>query len=235
MKTKLTRAAGLLLLLLTNQFLFASFGGGSIMGQVVDPDTKKPVADATVVLDNKGTTKEYTTNENGYYYASNIPAGVYNITVSFMSKHTDTYQVELSSDEQRTFDVELSNAIQMNKVVVYGKATRVEDKLINPVEPITIILKGEEMKKTASITKISDAAETLSGVVKVGNDYYIHGARAGGLAYYIDGGKVMGSPDIPLCGLQTYRMYDAYIPAKYGDALGGVVVIETRNYFSQQH
>ena len=69
--------------------------------------------------------------------------------------------------------------------------------------------------------------------VKVGNDYYVRGSRSGGMAYYIDGGKVMGSPDIPLCGLDNYRMYSGHVPAKYGDALGGIVVIETRNYFSE--
>jgi hypothetical protein len=234
MKTNLIRAAGLMLLICAFQFSFAGFTGGSIMGRVVDPETKLPVADATVILENEGTQKVYTTNEQGYYYASNIPAGVYTITVTYMSNHTTLEPVSVSNDEQATVDINFSTSVGMKTVVIASAATKITERLFDPADPTRDILKGSDIRKTP-ITVISGIAEFKSGVVKSGKDYYVRGARAGGLAYYIDGGKVMGSPDIPLCGLDTYRMYDGYIPAKYGDALGGVVVIETRNYFSEAH
>lgn len=88
MNTKIKiRAAGLLLLGLLFQCSFASIVGGSITGQVTDPETKQPVSDATVVFDNQGTQRVFYTNEQGYYYASNIPAGTYVITVSYMSNN----------------------------------------------------------------------------------------------------------------------------------------------------
>lgn len=225
MKTKLTRAAGLLLLLLTSHFVFAALGGGSIMGQVVDPETKEPVADAMVVLDNQGTQKIYYTNENGYYYASNIPAGTYTITVSYLTSHSTVAGVVLANEEARTVDLKLKPSADIE--VVW------EEPLIDPLEVRKEKL-DRDIIKHMPITNVEQIAETFAATVKIGHDYYVRGARAGGLAYYIDGGKVLGSPNIPLCGLQTYRTYDSFIPAKYGDALGAVVVIETRNYYSEQ-
>jgi hypothetical protein len=43
------------------------------------------------------------------------------------------------------------------------------------------------------------------------------------------------SESIPLCGLDTYEIYTGFIPPKYGDTAGGVVVLETRNYFTASH
>ncbi len=230
MKTKLTRAAGLLLLLLTSHFLFAASGGGSIMGQVVDPDTKDPVDGAMVVLENQGTEKLFYTNEKGYYYASNIPAGVYKVTVSYLSHKSIVEGVKVSSDESYVVDVALAVTTTMTEIPI----TTYRVPLVDDIDIRNGTLE-RNIIKNMPLVSVGELGETQAATVKIGNDYYVRGARAGGMAYYIDGGKVMGSPNIPLCGLQTYRMYDGFIPAKYGDALGGVVVIETRNYFSEQH
>ncbi len=223
------RAAGLLLLIFLAQVSFA-FTGASIMGRVVDPDTKEPVADANVVLENGGIQKFYTTNEQGYYYASNIPAGVYSLTVSLLSKVVKVIDIKVANDESRVVDVQFQQSIQMKdvEVVIY------RIPIIDPVDIQNGTLDRETVKHMP-ISKISNIAETQPGAVSIDGNYYVHGARAGGLSYYIDGCHVMGSPDIPLCGLDTYRMYSGYIPAKYGDALGGVVVIETRNFFGEVH
>ncbi|HLP50880.1 MAG TPA: carboxypeptidase-like regulatory domain-containing protein [Chitinophagales bacterium] len=228
MKTQNTiRAAGMLLLLFAAQLSFA-LTGGSIMGQVIDPETKEPVGFANVLLESQGTQKAYTTDENGYYYASNIPAGIYTVTVSLMSNKSQITDIKLGNEETLTVNVEFNQSVTLTETVI----TVYQEPLIDRIDAKMGVLDNEALGKMP-IQKISQVAEIMPATVKIGNDYYVRGARAGGLAYYIDGGKVMGSPDIPLCGLDTYRMYSGYIPAKYGDALGGVVVIETRNYFSE--
>ena len=222
------RAAGLLLLALVFQFSFASTGG-SIMGQVTDPETKEPVSDATVVLESQGGQKIFYTNEHGYYYASNIPAGVYNITVTYMSSHLMVENYKLSNDENKTLDFQLGVSINMKDVII----TFETNQIIDHIDPQIDILKREDIRRMP-IIGTGGLAELKSGVVKSNGEYYVRGARAGGLAYYIDGCRVMGNPDIPLCGLDTYRMYNGFIPPKYGDATGGVVVMETRNFFGEQ-
>jgi hypothetical protein len=225
------RAAGLLLLAFVFQFSFASNIGGSIMGQVTDPDTKEPVSFASVIFENQGTQKVFVTNESGYYYASNIPAGVYNITATYMSKHITLENYKLSNDENKTLDIQIGLAVDMGGVEIFTTSTR--GSIVDPIDPQKDILIRDEIRRMP-ITSVVDIAGLKSGVVKSNGEYYVRGSRAGGLSYYIDGCRVMGNPDIPLCGLDTYRLYNGFIPPKYGDALGGVVVMETRNYFSEQ-
>lgn len=235
MKTQNTiRAAGMLLLLFAVQISFA-LTGGSIMGQVIDPETKEPVGFANVLVESQGTQKAYTTDEKGFYYASNIPAGIYTVTVSLMSNKSQITDIKVGNDETLNVNVELATAVKLggDEGVVISAIAKYKEPLIGRLDEKFGKLEREALAEMP-IQKISQVAEILPAVVKMGNDYYVRGARAGGLAYYIDGGKVMGSPDIPLCGLDTYRMYSGYIPAKYGDALGGVVVIETRNYFTER-
>lgn len=127
-------------------------------------------------------------------------------------------------------NVEFSKAITITDDLVI---TQYRIPLIDPVD-ITNGKLDRTTIKHLPILKAADIGETQSATVKVNGEYYVRGARAGGLSYYIDGCRVMGSPDIPLCGLDTYRMYNGFIPPKYGDALGGVVVMETRNFFGEQ-
>lgn len=228
------RAAGLLLVafMLQSASLFA---GGSIMGRVTDPDSHKPVVDAIVLIEGTGSTLDYLTDSNGYYYASNIPAGVYTVSATVMSKRTEVTGVKMGNDEVVTINMELSVAITIggNEGIVVVASKPYVIPLIDQIDSKMNILDGKDIKEMAVVLKVSDIAITQAATIKVGNDYYVRGSRAGAMAYYIDGGKVMGSPDIPLCGLDNYRMYSGHVPAKYGDALGGIVVIETRNYFSE--
>ncbi len=230
-KQNLIRAAGMLLLVLVFNLSHA-FSGGSIMGQVLDPDTKEPVAFATVVLHSASGDLAYVTDEKGYYYASNIPIGVYTVTVAMMSNKSEVTNVKVTSDVTLTVNVDIKTSVDLGGKEGFVKIEYLPP-LIDRIDSKMGIIEREGISKMP-IQKTSDIAETQPATVKIGNDYYVRGSRAGGLAYYIDGGKVMGTPDIPLCGLDTYRMYSGHVPAKYGDALGGIVVIETRNFFSEQ-
>src|SRR4051812_17027264 len=96
------RAGGFLLFCLLFQFSFASSIGGSIMGQVTDPETKEPVDGAVVVLDNAGIQKTVATNEHGFYYADNIPSGIYTVSVSYMSSTAKVVGVKLGNDDTKT-------------------------------------------------------------------------------------------------------------------------------------
>src|SRR5688572_2488063 len=99
MKTQSFPRTAMLLLL---AFIFSTsltFAGGSIIGKVIDPVTKQPVHGATVVLESEGTKRDYTTNEAGYFYASNIPTGVYLIIASYQGNEQAIPDVKIGNDE----------------------------------------------------------------------------------------------------------------------------------------
>jgi len=220
----------MLLLLFGFQFTFAQ-GNGSVMGQVVDPATKEPLPDITVVFDCEGVQHAFTTNEHGYYYASHLPAGMYNVTAAFMSNNSTVTGVKVGSDDQKVVDIALNQSIEMGPAII----TEYHNKLIDPVGVIDVIKMDRPDIKNQPVNFISDITATQAGVTEINGVFYIHGAREGSLTYYVDGGPVMAAGNIPLCGLESYTLYDGYIPAKYGDAVGGVLVLETRNYFSETH
>lgn len=217
-------------------FKFASaFGGGSIMGQVTDPETKEPVELAIVTFDCKGNIYQFQTNEKGFYYASNMAPGTYTIHISYMSKNTTIENVKVENDVTQEVNAQLGTVQDLlgkdGGVVIDGGKSKnplldkwnIERKGITPEEA--------RQQGFTTISKIAEAA--IPGIVPVSENYYVHGAREGGLVYYIDGCKVMGSPNIPMCGLDMYNAYVNFIPAKYGDTNGGVVVVDTRSYFSE--
>ncbi|MCX6200369.1 MAG: carboxypeptidase-like regulatory domain-containing protein [Bacteroidetes bacterium] len=223
------RGAIVLFLFLSFHFSFASYAGGSIMGQVVDPVSKEPVSDATVVLDCQGNQKMFLTNEQGFYYASNIPAGVYIISVSFMSNRTIIENFKIGNDEVKEANAELNTSISIGEVV--KKEYRVS--LLDPLQPQGVRTLEREDIKNMPIQNIAQLQEIMPGTIEDKGQFYVRGARAGALAYYIDGARVMGSADIPLCGLDTYKSYTGFLPPKYGDCTGGAVVMETRNFFTE--
>jgi Carboxypeptidase regulatory-like domain len=227
MKTlSIFKAALLVLLSAAGAQTFA----GNIMGQVTDTTNHKPLSDATVVLDCKGTQRSFTTNQNGYYYASNIPAGDYLVVVVNLS-NTYKLTVSLAENETREINFMVSGVLEMKPVEVDGGKS---------IKPLIDVWNVEQKNlsiddvKSAGVTSIHDIAETTgNGVVEIGGQDYVRGARAGSLSYYIDGGLVLGSPETPLCGLGLYHIYTGYIPPKYGDTVGGVVVMETRSFFTE--
>lgn len=226
--TNPVKTGTLALLIMAAQQLFA-LGGGSVMGQVTDPDTHEPVSDATVIFECEGTQKMFFTNEKGYYYAGNIPAGLYNIAVSYMSTSVKITGVKVMNDEVQEIPIAFSTTVQMPDIVF----TDFRRKIIDPYHIEETYIDRSTFKHMAVINT-AQLTETLAGVVKINGEEYVHGARAGALSYYIDGCLVMGNANIPLCGLDTYRSMTGFIPAKYGDTTGGVIVMETRNYFAEQ-
>ena len=50
--------------------------------------------------------------------------------------------------------------------------------------------------------------------------------------YIVDGVKITGGrPTLPSASIQAMRVYTGGVPAKYGDVLGGVIMVETKSYF----
>ena len=68
---------------------------------------------------------------------------------------------------------------------------------------------------------------------------YFRGPRAGSVRYVIDGiNSTTGSLNVPSRAIGSLSVYTGGIPAKYGDTLGGVIVVETQSYFdlyNQRH
>ncbi|OFZ66875.1 MAG: hypothetical protein A3D92_13690 [Bacteroidetes bacterium RIFCSPHIGHO2_02_FULL_44_7] len=57
------------------------------------------------------------------------------------------------------------------------------------------------------------------------------GARKGDMLYLIDGVKTSSIGSVPGSAIGRMQIYTGGLPAKYGDTMGGVIVLETKSYF----
>jgi len=72
-------------------------------------------------------------------------------------------------------------------------------------------------------------AATVGGVFRgASGDISIRGTRDASTTVYIDGVKVRGSAGLPQSAIEQVSVVTGGIPAKYGDATGGIISITTR-------
>ena len=73
-------------------------------------------------------------------------------------------------------------------------------------------------------------AATVGGVNATGdlNGVHIRGARSSQNAYYIDGIRVRSAAGLPKSSIQEVRVFASGVPACYGDATGGVILVERK-------
>jgi hypothetical protein len=73
----------------------------------------------------------------------------------------------------------------------------------------------------------------MSSEIKMADDgeLIFRGARKGDMIYVVDGVKLNEVYNVPSCSIKRMMVYTGGLPAKYGDTLGGAIVVETLGYF----
>ena len=73
----------------------------------------------------------------------------------------------------------------------------------------------------------------MSSEIKMADDgeLMFRGARKGDMIYVLDGVKLQDVYNVPSCSINSMMVYTGGLPAKYGDTLGGAIVVETYGYF----
>ena len=116
--------ASLALVLLLSVSLFSQT---RIDGRIVDKSTSEPLVGVNVFFSK--TTWGATTDDNGFYTLTNIPAGQYELVVSMIGYEVEREQMFIKSDERFTLNFRLqSRAILMSEINVTVKTDRVWKK-----------------------------------------------------------------------------------------------------------
>tara|TARA_B100000579_G_scaffold26847_1_gene18878 strand:+ start:2339 stop:3490 length:1152 start_codon:yes stop_codon:yes gene_type:complete len=116
--------ASLTLVLLLTVSLFSQT---RIDGRIVDKSTSEPLVGVNVFFSK--TTWGATTDDNGFYTLTNIPAGQYELVVSMIGYEVEREQMIIKSDERFTLNFRLqSRAILMSEINVTAKTDRVWKK-----------------------------------------------------------------------------------------------------------
>lgn len=224
-----TLAAALLLVILT-----ASGGhaqeSGKIQGRIVSSDGQ-PIASAQVTVE--GTSLGNITNDDGFYFINQVPAGLHTIraqSIGFRSVSLTEQRVLGGQTVTLNFTLEQA-AVELEALVVAGER--------NPLVPrdqvsSKRIITGETIDNLP-IDNASSIILMSPGVVETNSGFSIRGSREGEEAVYIDGVPVRSmrtgatsNLEIPTNSLAQVDITTGGIAARYGNAQAGVVNYVTR-------
>jgi outer membrane receptor protein involved in Fe transport len=109
-----------------------------------------------------------------------------------------------------------------------------EKPIINPTFSTVTSISIDQIEKGATPKNdiIRIVTNLTPGVMPTddGKDLYMRGSRRGTTAYYIDGNRAIGSPEVPGLGISSIEVLTGGVPAEYGDCTGGLVIITTKEY-----
>lgn len=171
---------------------------------------------------------------DGKFKVKPLPAGIYSAEISFVTYHTSEIVDIIVAPDKITYvkDIEM---IPDTEVIDDAIIITYVVPLIDPDNTGMKTITAEEIEHMPTVKNLGDFVAKTSSEISTnaeGTELYFRGSRAGTSQYIVDGVKIMGrAPRIPQSGVGSISVYTGGVPAKYGDVTGGVIVIETKNYF----
>ena len=227
------RLAAVLFAVVTATARVASASDDAIVTGVVDDALLHPLGGATVVLhDSSGATvAKMVTKADGKFSFTSVPFGDYTVEASAPGLVGDHQHLQIVSSQ--VADVELT-LVDGEEVI-----TITEDWAVPPPPPVTGSVATISRQTLAELPgaddrPVTDVVATQPGfVVDALGNVYARGNHAN-VQYQIDGIPVPDSvgslfaASIPVRMIQNLEIYTGGMPAEFGDRLGAVVNLTTR-------
>jgi outer membrane receptor protein involved in Fe transport len=198
---------------------------GKLSGTVIDRTTNEPLPGATVVVE--GTQLGTATNGAGEYFIIGVPVGTYTIRASFVGFESLVYEdVEVNAGYTRELNFALGEDVAtLGALVVEYERPLIQKDAIGVPKVVT----GEEIENLA-VRGVNSVAAIQGGVVanEGSNALNVRGGREEEVVYFVDGVKVIGATAVAQQAIQEQEMIIGSLPAKYGDAMSGVISISTK-------
>jgi hypothetical protein len=203
---------------------------GELQGKVIDAETNKGIGFAPVVILQGGVQKAggYT-EDDGSYSIKPINPGTYVVKVSFVGYNpTEVNNVLISSDKMSTLTIKMTKVVNEIKPVIITA----DRKLVDPDKTQTGVTqtKTEIQQLATSRNNPNDLVGMSAGVFQRDNGASLNvgGNRDYNNRYYVDGIPMRGNINLPSTAIEQLTLITGGIPAKYGDATGGIITITTR-------
>lgn len=212
--------------------VFGQGAPGEIVGTVVNKTNGEIVYGAQVFVIDQERKYQAITGTDGRFRISAIPAGSYIMSVKFSLDTMTGIQVKVPMDGIcNAGTIEFKSGI-LDIDVVNIKANDGSMKLQYGSLPVTEIT-HEEIVHNPNKFSIKGMVVGVSSEIKMDDDgeLMFRGSRKGDMIYMMDGIKSNEVSNIPSCAIGRMMIYTGGLPAKYGDTLGGAIVMETKSYF----
>lgn len=214
------------LALAANALLFAQ--SGTLKGRVTDKETGDAIPFVNIILESGGRQIGGSASDfDGYYTIKPITPGKYNLKASFVGyKPLTVTNIVINSDKITFYNIELISEISTLEAVeiVDYKVPLISADKTSTGGTVT----SEEIAKMPN-RSANSVATTVGGVFSAdGERGSVRGARTEGTTMYIDGIKVVGSSALPQAAIEEVTVITGGLPARYGDAVGGVINVTTK-------
>lgn len=226
----------LLLLTICPQMLFAQTNNGTIKGKVSVQKTGEPIFSATVTY---GPGQGTTTDFDGLF-SMDLPAGHYNLEVSYIGMKTAYKTVRLEAGETVELTFSLHDSLtQIDIIVVSGTkyATSIGE------QTVSMEILSPTFISNSNATSIDKALDKVPGVNMIGEQVNIRGgagyaAGAASRVMMLMDGLPLMKPDngiidfasLPMDNIQQVEVIKGASSALYGSsALNGIINLITSN------
>ncbi len=171
---------------------------GVIQGQVLDVESRRPLADADVGVPGSGIGQ--VTNSSGRFVLLNVPVGDHTVRAALLGYDAAEHAVTVAAGQAVTIEIEMSpTAIALNEIVVTGvgaetrrralgtsvEVLSADDFELAPVQSIDQLLQGRVAGATVSATSANPGTGSLINFRGVSS---VFGAQTP--VIYVDGVRV---------------------------------------------
>lgn len=226
--------------------IFAQTGG--IEGVVKDEQGELLLSASVQVTEGSIMKGGTATDLDGKFLIKPLSSGLYDVKVTYVGYVTELVQgVQVINDQNTSLTIVMTRpkstgsttgpggkSTNIGEVVI--RTSRYSKPLIEPTQPGSrSVLTAEEIQKMP-VRDLASQVATTAGVQKSGrgDDLNISGGRAENTLIIIDGILQQGSraSNLPPGSIGSISVYSGGLPARYGDATGGVVSITTKGVTS---
>lgn len=223
----------LFILIFTSIAIFAE-PQGILQGKVTDIDTKEPISDATVEIQELGI--KVVTDAEGNYVIAGIRTSIYDVRVSALNYEPVVQEsIPIPANVKTTRDFQLKKVESGTKIVIKDK--RITEQKID-IERT----KTNASSRTQTSEELGDmpvpsffsAVETLPGIVRQGGQLHIRGGRGDQVNYMVDGVSITDPVTNTFGGtlntnaIQSVEVQTGGFSAEYGKAISGIISVVTK-------
>lgn len=204
---------------------------GKIVGTVKDSDTEEPLIGVNIVLE--GTSLGSSTDPEGYYSIINVPPGVYQMKVFYISYSTVTVEnIVVSIDRTTTQNITMKPGIlEGQTVIIEAERPAIE---LDRTHSSSVV--SAEVVEHMPVTDVEEIIELQAGIVSEDGQLHFRGGRAREVMYVVDGIPVSNSfsdnggssVTIETNSIAELEVISGTFNAEYGSAQSGIVNIVTK-------
>jgi len=218
----------ILLTLYSIQLLAQNYG--EIQGDIYSEDSTEIIPFARVILYSTTDTVVVISDINGTYKFTQLSSDLYNIEVqSSLFGMRKILNIQLIDSGIIKLNIYLRQLITYGFGCDFGSCWppqhgyfRGEEHIVKlPFSDLGLIKSKQILEKITS---------PISNHHNQFNEVSIRGSRSGDIIFYVDGFKFNKAPK-QVSYLNFIEYYSNGIPAKYGDTMGGVIILHTKGYF----